>query len=507
MILYSPAMNDRKPLFVFELANNHMGDVEHGLRTIREFHDVATGFPEFRFAFKLQYRDLDTFIHPDPGLRATSRYVKRFCETRLSDEELLRLRREIGSLGYTAICTPFDEASVDRIEAHGFDVIKVGSCSVTDWPLLERVVNVNKPVIASTAGASLDELDRVVSFFQHRNKDLSLMHCVAEYPCPEDDLQLDQIDLLRDRYPRLPIGFSTHEPPDAVEPVKLAVAKGAAIFEKHVGVATESYAMNPYSASPSQVRRWLEAARHAFRLCGTPDGRYSPSARETENLRELRRGVFAKRAIASGERVDASNTFLAIPTTPGQLTANDMSKYALWTATADLSPAQPVFSSAVREKDIRAKVHEIVAHVRRILKESRTVLPGQIDLEISHHYGIDRFYEYGVAMMTYVNREYCKKVIVVLPGQKHPEQFHKVKEETFHLVWGDVTVALDGKERVCKPGDIVLIEREMRHAFASAGGAVIEELSSTHHGEDSYYTDEAIGQNRDRKTYLTYWLD
>ncbi len=315
-----------KPMFILELANNHMGDAGHGVAVIRAFHEVTKDFPEFRFAFKFQYRQLDTFIHPDPVLRAGSKYVKRFSETRLTEEQFIGMKNEASKLGFTTICTPFDEASVEKIEAHGYDILKIGSCSITDWPLLERIAKSNKPIIASTAGATFDQIDRVVSFFQHRSKNLSVMHCVAEYPCPDDRLELNQIDLLRARYPGVPIGFSTHESPDRVDPVKLAVAKGAVLFEKHVGVKTDKFAVNDYSASPEQVRRWLEAARSAFALCGVSDARYAFSAKELGSLRELRRGVFAKSRIAKGDRIDGTNTFLAIPTGEGQLTANDMSK-------------------------------------------------------------------------------------------------------------------------------------------------------------------------------------
>ena len=78
-------------LFIFEMANNHMGDVEHGLRIINEFYDTCKGFGDFNFAFKLQYRDLDTFIHPDYKNRTDFKYVKRFQETRLSKEQLKAL--------------------------------------------------------------------------------------------------------------------------------------------------------------------------------------------------------------------------------------------------------------------------------------------------------------------------------------------------------------------------------------------------------------------------------
>src|SRR5262245_61472973 len=103
------------PLFIFELANNHMGDVAHGVAVIRAFAEVARDFPAFRFGFKLQYRELDTFIHPDPQVTAGSKYVKRFSETRLTDAQFRELVKEIGACGFVKICTPFDEASVDKV--------------------------------------------------------------------------------------------------------------------------------------------------------------------------------------------------------------------------------------------------------------------------------------------------------------------------------------------------------------------------------------------------------
>jgi len=87
-----------KPMFILEMANNHMGDVSHGLNIIREFHKVVKEFP-FKFAFKLQYRQLDTFIHPLYRDRQDIKYVKRFSETRLSEEDFKKLLAEMQSWG------------------------------------------------------------------------------------------------------------------------------------------------------------------------------------------------------------------------------------------------------------------------------------------------------------------------------------------------------------------------------------------------------------------------
>jgi sialic acid synthase SpsE/quercetin dioxygenase-like cupin family protein len=500
--------SSRRPLFVFEIANNHMGDVEHGLRIIREVAAATEPFrAQFQLAFKLQYRHLDTFIHPDYRNRVDIKYVKRFSETRLEPDQFLKLKEEMVRVGFLAVCTPFDEASVALVEAQGFDVIKIASCSFTDWPLLERIAQTQKPIIASAAGISLQEIDNVVSFFDHRNKDFTLMHCVAEYPTPRTGLQLNQIDLFCQRYPQVRVGFSTHENPGEVDAIKLAVAKGATVFEKHVGVKTDRYALNEYSATPEQVRRWLEAAAEAFAMCGVRDKRCPFAEKEVASLHALRRGLFARRRINRGEKILPADVFLAIPTVDQQYTANDMSKYAEFSAEAAIEERQPLTRVNTRYMDNRNRVYEMLQRVKAVIKESHAAVPRKVDFEISHHYGIERFYEYGATILNFVNREYCKKLIVMLPGQEHPEQHHKLKEETFHILFGAVELTLDGEKRICEVGEIVTIPRGVRHSFRSRAGTVIEEISSKHYADDSYYSDPAVTANRSRKTLVTYWVD
>ena len=112
-----------------------------------------------------------------------------------------------------------------------------------------------------------------------------------------------------------------------------------------------------------------------------------------------------------------------------------------------------------------------------------------------------------MVMLNFVNREYCKKIIVMLPGQKHPEHWHKVKEETFHVQFGEMTVVLNGESRLYKAGDLILMPSSAKHSFATTEGVIFEEISSTHRALDSFYSDERIMKNKNRKTLLTYWLE
>lgn len=483
-----------------------MGNAAHGIRIIRELREASAGF-DFRFAVKLQYRNLPELIHPVHRDSLERKFIRRFTETSLGWDNCRRLKDAIAENGFIAVCTPFDEASVDKVVEHGFDYLKVASCSLTDWPLAEKVASTRLPLILSVAGEALEDIDRVVSFYQHRDKILSLMHCVGEYPTPPANLQLNQIDILRGRYPTVPIGYSTHEAPEQLDAVKMAIAKGAVLFEKHVGVPTPGHPLNAYSADPRQVRQWLVAASQAFAMAGESGHRHAFSKEELSALGDLKRAVYARRRVAGGQVLAPADLQLAMPRLDGQLTAGDLSKYTEYRAVRPIEAGDPVMLADVSAADTRSLVHGIIRDVKGLLRASGAIVPSQLELEISHHYGIERFREVGSAMITVINREYCKRLVLMLPGQRHPEHWHRDKDETFHILHGQIDLVLEGKARRCLTNDVIVIDRGSKHEFRSDSGAVIEEISSTHSRSDSGYTDPAILSNGNRKTYVTNWMD
>lgn len=494
-----------KPLFIYEMANNHQGSVEHGKLIIRKLKETSLPFwDRFHFAVKFQYRNLNTFIHKDYADRDDIKNVKRFKDTRLDKDQFRELLQEVRDNGFYTICTPFDEPSVDLIAEQDYDVIKIASCSFTDWHLLEKIGKQGKPVIASAAGSSLSDIEKVVNFFKNRHVDFSLMHCIAEYPVQGKALQMNQIDFYRSRFPSLRIGFSTHEAPDNMEPVKLAVAKGACIFEKHVGVPAENIVLNGYSANPAQVGEWLAAAASAFDMCGVSGRRYEPGEKEKADLAALQRGVFARRRLAPGEKVGAEDVYLAFPCIPGQVLASRLSKYTVLTnGSEEIGADAPLMEEEVSIRDNYGRYREIVGKVMEMLHKSNVVIPVNSTCELSHHYGIDGFYETGVTMINCINREYCKKILVVLPGQSHPKHLHKQKEETFTVLYGELETDCDGQKSVVRQGESMVVERGVNHSFRSNTGCVFEEISTTHFKDDSFYEKSDFVSPRKTEIYVT----
>lgn len=493
---------DSRPLFIFEMANNHQGDVAHGRRIIGEMAKIARRF-SIRAGVKLQYRNLSTFVHP--GFRsADHKHIKRFLSTELSKEDYATLVDAIRDAGLVTVCTPFDEESVDDLVNHGIEIVKVASCSANDWPLLERIVSSRKPVICSTGGLRLDEIDQVVNFFSHRHiEDLSLLHCVGIYPTQNKGVQMNFMDTMIRRYHWLKIGYSGHEAPDNCDVVKAAVAKGAQILERHVGVATDAVKLNAYSMSPAQTSKWVESALVALEICGAEDGSKQVAQEEVDSLLSLRRGTYVRSGVAKGEVLARDKVFFAMPCVEGQTSSSEYQESMV--ASTDIADLGPVFEH--RQRTLANQLRSLIHQAKGMLHEAHIAIGDKYTIEMSHHYGPEQFRSNGALIVNLVNREYCKKLIIMLPGQRHPNHRHMKKEETFQLLSGDVEVNLNGVDYKLTPGDILLVERGTWHSFSTQKGCIFEEVSTTHVIGDSYYEDPKIAQLdiMQRKTVLTMW--
>lgn len=496
---------DFQNLFVLDLANNHQGQVEHGLRIIREVAEVTRG-RGVRAALKFQFRDLDTFIHPAHRHDSDNKHIPRFLTTRLSPTEFAVLTQEVRRQGLVTMSTPFDERSVDLIGELGIEIVKVASCSATDWPLIEKIAECNKPVIFSTGGITLKEIDDLVSFFDHRRVHFAIMHCVSIYPTPDDRMQLNQIELLRRRYPNTTIGFSTHERPEETTPVMVAVAKGARMLERHVGIETESIKLNAYSSTPTQLDAWIAAAQRALVLEGER-ARPLAAREEIESLRSLRRGVYAKRPIKAGATLAPDDVYFAMPCGEGQLSSGEFKSGIV--SRDGLAPNQPlcVSSLEIPHNPDQQVLFTAIHTIKAMLNEARVVLNTEFEAEFSHHYGLAKFKEWGATIISCVNRSYCKKLVILTPGQRHPSHYHQRKEETFQVLHGLLEVEIDGRRRTLHPGDTLLVQQGVWHEFWTETGVIFEEISTTHYNDDSFYEDKEINRldRSKRKTVVNHW--
>jgi len=318
-------INIFEDLFVLEMSNNHWGNIDRGLKIITDFSRIIR-FNNIRAAIKLQLRDVDNFIHKDFLDRNDIRYIKKTLDTKMSDKDYETLVNAIKKGSCLTMATPFDEKSVDLCVNLGIQILKIASSDINDWVLIEKIASTKKPVIISTGGSSLKDIDDIVTFFTKRNIQIALNHCVSIYPSEHCELELNQIDFLKNRYPDLTIGFSTHEYNETLEASMLiAVAKGARTFERHIDVDYKGIPVSNYCSLPEDIDRWIKAFYKAKETCGgsSIQRRFLPK-KEIQYLDTLVRGVYAKKDLPEGHIVSDKDVYLAIPLQKGQISCREL---------------------------------------------------------------------------------------------------------------------------------------------------------------------------------------
>lgn len=501
-------LNKIEDFFILDLANNHFGDLEHAKKVINSFGQIIKKL-DIDATIKLQFRNLDSYIHKSVNVsNSENKYVERFKSTKLNQNDFALIIKEIKSFGLKTMSTPFDEDSFSLIDELDIDIIKIASTSANDQSLLNEVKKTNKPCVISVGGKDIEQIDEIVNFFEGFTKNFIIQHCVAVYPTPDEELELNQISLLKKRYPLIKIGYSTHEDPNNYDAIKIAYALGAQCFERHIGVTSEKYKLNNYSSNPSQFENWILAYKKAKNLLGAKNKKPISNS-ESETLKKLARGVYAKEKIHKNDKLSKNNVYFSFPLNEGQLSSNEFDEMK-YISSGNLYKDEIIKSSKLifcDEFEKNDQIKKVMLQFKSMIKHSKTFINPDADIEISHHYGMQKFREFGCLIITCFNFEYAKKLILLLPRQKHPYHFHKKKKETFQILFGDLEAEVDGNRVNLEPGEICTVKTNQWHKFQTSNGVIFEEVSSKHYNNDSYYKDEKIAkmERSERKTNLGNW--
>ena len=310
-------------LFVLEIANNHWGSLNRGLNIIRDFARVVKK-NKIKAAIKFQFRDVDNFVHSNYKQNEEIRYVNKTIKTKISWQDMKVMIDEVSKNGMLTMATPFDEFSISKCKELNLDLVKIASSDAKDKNLIREISNLNIPTIASSGGCFLENLDWMYNLFKNSNVPFALNHCVSLYPSEDNQLELNQIDFLKNRYKDIVIGFSTHEYTSWDYSMMIAYAKGARTFERHIDINYNNVPVSKYCSLPSQVDVWFKAFHKAKELCGnTEDKIRSIKNEELEYLDKLVRGVYFRESMQSNSVVTVEDVYFAIPKLEGQISCQE----------------------------------------------------------------------------------------------------------------------------------------------------------------------------------------
>lgn len=208
--------------------------------------------------------------------------------------KLMRIARDIG---LHCISSPFDETAVDFLEEHGMPAYKVASFELVDIPLLQRIGQTGKPVIASTGMATLTEIELAVETLRRAGApSVALLKCTSAYPARPDAMNLRTIGDLQRRF-SVPVGLSDHT--TGITVPACAVALGACVIEKHFTLDRSNGGPDSsFSLEPREFKDMVDAVRIAELAIG--DVVYGGSESE-QACKTFRRSLFVVRDVRAGE--------------------------------------------------------------------------------------------------------------------------------------------------------------------------------------------------------------
>jgi sialic acid synthase SpsE len=492
----------KKKLFIFEFANNHNGSVKQAIKMVDELKKITSKYSNFLdFAIKLQYRNLKNFIHKNAD--AKNKYIKRFRDTELLDSDYSKICNYIKRKGFKLIITPFDESSVDKAVKDKVDILKIASCSNNDWTLIEKIVSKKKPVICSTGGLDVDGIDSLYNFFSKRIE-FALLHCISIYPTDKiSDFNMNFLKKMKRRYKNCEIGYSGHEKEDNFLPTIISAALGSTIFERHFSILDNR---NEYSIETNNLNKLLKELIKTIQILGIEDKKNNLKEQKTLDL--LRRGVFLKKNKKKGSKLNSKDIYLSFPkSSKDQLSS--FSKLSSFLALKNLHKEQSLLNKDIRDESNLIFIRKIVHKYKFFLLESGVVLPNNSHVELSHHHGIKNIEKTGAMLLTAINNSmYCKKIIALLPNQFHPQHKHFKKVETFHILFGQLSLKKENKIFNLVQGDKIDVYAGEWHSFwTNKKGVIFEEISTEALNADSEYFDNKINKMDRilRKTTILNW--
>lgn len=305
-----------RTLVIAEVGSNHCGDSDLARRSLLAAAEAGADVVKF------QMYDPEKLVDPaTPVLkyiaqthRTQRERFRSFSLPRATFLELAELARRTGVL---FMVTPFDEEAVDFLTPL-VPAFKVASGDLTNARLIDCVVRTDKPMLVSTGFATVEEIDWLLS--QVPKNRLCLLHCVGAYPTPPEQVNLEAIRFLTDRY-GVPIGFSDHTVGIAASVA--AVAKGACVIEKHFMLSKDLPAADvALSVTPAELSEMVGAIRLIERMTGSYGKQVQPAEEYFRGM--MRRSVYAARDLEPGRVLGEDDVLPLRPFVPDGIDAREI---------------------------------------------------------------------------------------------------------------------------------------------------------------------------------------
>ncbi len=270
------------PYLIAEAGVNHNGDIKKALELIDVAADVGADAVKFQ-TFKAEklvtsYAALAGYQKNNLGKNILQREMLSHLE--LKENDYSELIEHCKKRRILFLSTPFEEASADFLEQLAVPAFKIPSGEITNLPLVSHIAKKGKPIILSTGMASLSEVETAVLEIERANNhQIILLHCVSQYPAPDEDTNLRAMETLKTAF-QYPVGLSDHSIGTAI-PIA-AFAMGACIIEKHFTLSKKLEGPDHQaSLEPQELSDLVISLKRVYSALGNSRKRPAESERDT----------------------------------------------------------------------------------------------------------------------------------------------------------------------------------------------------------------------------------
>lgn len=295
-------ISKRSPAFIIaEGACNHMCDMELAKKMIDEAESAGADAVKFQTykAEKLVAKHATTYWNYG-STKSQYEYYKNL--DKFDRKEYGELFDYAKDKDIVIFSSPFDIENADMLNELGMPIFKIASCLISNKRLIKRIAALNKPIILSTGGSELDEIQEAVdAIYAEDNYSLIIMACTLSYPAKNKDAQLMRIKKLNELFPEAIIGYSDHTEPDENMIIpSIAVSLGAKVIEKHYTLdRTMTGSGHSFSVDPPLLKKMVENIRLTEEILGKED--LSIIEAEQKTRENARMSIVANRNIRRGE--------------------------------------------------------------------------------------------------------------------------------------------------------------------------------------------------------------
>lgn len=314
--------DNQRTLVIAEAGVNHNGSVDMALQLVDAAKAAGADAVKFqaygaerlaaRSAPMADYQKASRATSQQAGAHQAADHTQlaMLQELELNAEEFAHIAEYCTRVGITFLASPFDETAAAMLAALGVSPMKIPSGEITNLPLLRYIGALRCPVILSTGMSWLAEVETAVRVLREAGStDITLLHCVTEYPTPPEQVNLRAMTTLATAF-GLPVGYSDHT--EGIEIAIAATALGATVIEKHLTLDTTLPGPDHRSSlEPAEFGRMVEAIRRVELALG--DGLKRPAPVEVPNIVVARKSLVSARDLEAGRRLEASDLVVKRP--------------------------------------------------------------------------------------------------------------------------------------------------------------------------------------------------